>query len=173
MRASLLIAVAAVGMTSQALGQLVEAPAELKKLEWMVGDWSSSVKWTMPGMPEMDSNMSVKIAWDGPFLKATSTMEMQAMKFTETQYMWWDAGKKKYASHTFTSFAATPRVEYATLDGNKFVSTSEPWDVGMAGGPTTGRTTFTKKSDSEFAFVLEFKNGDAWGKVAEGTFKKK
>ena len=86
--------------------------------------------------------------------------------------MAWDAKEKKFVSWTFTNYAPMPRVDKGTMTGNTFVSISEPWDApGMEG--TVGRFTMIKKSDSEMTFVLEFKEGDSWSKVADGGYKKK
>jgi hypothetical protein len=57
------------------------------------------------------------------------------------------------------------------LMGNKMVVTSKP--MTMPGGPPdTFRTTVTKKSDTEFDFLLEHKVNDAWTSMIEGTFTK-
>lgn len=143
---------------------------ELKALEWQLGTWEGTVKWSMPGM-EGDSKMTMKCEWEGLFMKQSSTTEFQGMKMLEVGYVGFDPEKKKYSFHTFTSFAPTPRVEWGTVTGDKVEFVSEPWNV--MGQSTTSRSTVTKKSASEIAFVLEFKQGDSWSKVAEGTFKKK
>ena len=146
-------------------------PPELKKLQFLVGEWTGKMKWSMPGMTEA-SDMPFKVEWEGQFLKTTSTMTMAGMSMVETAYIGWDAKRKDYTSWTFTNFAPQPRIEHGKFEGDKFVSVSEPWDVGM-GEPTTGRATITKVTDIMVNFMLEFKEGDKWNKVAEGTFTKK
>ena len=59
------------------------------------------------------------------------------------------------------------------MNGNVITFISEPWNVGMPGGPTVSRATITKKSNDEYTFVLEFKNGDKWDKVGDGSAKRK
>lgn len=143
---------------------------ELKQLEWQLGNWEGTFKWTMPGM-EGDAKMTFTTAWEGNFLKTSSVMEMAGMKFNEVSYMGWDPLKKEYISWTFTNFAAMPRIERGKLDGNKLVLVSDPWDTGM--GQMISRGTTIKKSNKEASFTIEFKNGEKWDKAAEGTFKKK
>jgi len=151
--------------------QPTQPSPELKKLDWTIGTWIGNVKWTMEGQA-MDAPMTMKTEWDGPFLKSTSTMEMMGMKMLETSYTWWDAEKKKYFMTTYTNFGATPRNETGVHEGDKCVWISDPWSTGMPGGPTVSRATLTRKSSTEVAFILEFKEGDKWAKVGEGTFKK-
>lgn len=157
------------------LGARAQMPApqtpELDKLAWMVGEWTADVDWTMPGMPASKAPMTFKVTREGMFYRATSVMEMEGMKFTEDGYIGWDAEKKKYGMWTFTNFAATPRIEWATYEKDVMVSVSEPWANPM-GPALTSRATMTKKGEA-IDFVLEFKEGDKWNKVAAGVFKKK
>lgn len=148
-----------------------EPSAEMKKLDWQVGSWVGNVKWTMPGM-EGDSTMTWKTEWDGPFLKSTSVMEVGGEKVTETGFVTFDQASKKYVMWTFTNMSVNPRIERGTLEGNSLVTVSDPWDVGM-GEPSISRATVKKVSDKECTFALEFKMGDEWAPVANGTFKKK
>ena len=145
-------------------------PPELKKLEWMVGDWVTNMKWLQPGA-EMEMPGTMKVEWDGQFLKTSSVMEAGPMKMTETQYLGWDAKSKKYVGYTFTNFAPTPRIERGDYDGTKLVGVSDPWDA--PGMPNIiGRGMIVRKNDNEGTFTLEFKNGDTWTKVAKGTYKR-
>lgn len=149
-----------------------EIPKELKDLEWMLGEWSGKATWEFPGAPKMEAEMSFTTVWDGPFMKSTSAQDMGGMKVIETMYMAWDADKKRFSSWTFTNFAATPRIEHATMEGGNFVAISEPWSIGMP-EPMISRATTIRKSDTEFEFTLELKDGETWAKAGWGTFKKK
>ncbi|HMS54764.1 MAG TPA: hypothetical protein PKA27_05140 [Fimbriimonadaceae bacterium] len=150
----------------------VQPAAELKKHDFYIGKWSGTIEWTMPGM-EGKQEMTMVYSWEGPFMKATSEMTSNGQKILETGYMYWDAAKKQFTMNTYTNFAATPRIEHGKEEGNKLVMISEPWDIGMPTGALVSRSTLTKKSNSEVDFVLEFKMGDAFTKVAGATFKKK
>lgn len=169
--ARLLVCLFAFG-SALALGQDQNAPhPELNKLSWQLGTWEGNVKWSMPGMDD-EMTMAWTSVMDGNFMKSTSTMDMMGQKVTETGYLTWDAKQSRYSYWTFTNFAHMPRVEHGTLDGDKMVMISEPWDAGM-GEATVSRATVAKKGDTELTFLLEFKQGETWNKVAEGTFKKK
>ena len=162
-----------VALSSIAFAQLPKAEPgeEMKKLAWQVGSWSGNVKWTMPGM-EGDSTMTWKAEWEGPFLKSTSVMVVGGEKMTETSFMTYDVGSKKYVIWTFTNMSINPRIERGTLEGNSMVMVSDPWDIGM-GEPSVSRATLKKISDKECTFALEFMMGADWAPVSTGTFKKK
>lgn len=164
--------VMALSVCAGVLAQEMEPPAELKKFEWMVGSWEGSTKYNMEGM-DMESKDTMDIRWDGQFLRITNVGDMGPMKMTETMFISWDAASKKYKSWSFTNFAPTPRIETAEAMGDKFVSISEPWSVPGMAEATVSRFTMTKKSDTEVSFLLEFKEGDKWTKVGEGSAKKK
>ncbi len=152
-----------------ALAQEMGPPAELKKLDWFMGDWSGTIKWTFPGMAG-EGVMSFSNVWEGQFMKNSSSMDMNGQKSTEVGFLGWNAKTKQYDSWTFTSFAPTPRVEHGTLTGDKIVFLSEPWDVmGMA---MESRAAVSKKGAAEIYFLLEFKMEGAWTKAGEGTFKR-
>lgn len=173
MNIKMMVSVLCVMAFGAATAQMPEMgpPAELKKLDWMIGEWTGSVNWTMEGM-EGEMTHNLKHEWEGQFMKMTATGEMMGMTFTEVSYLAWDAKEKKLVSWTFTSFAPLPRIEKGTITGNTIVFISDPWDV-PGGGPTVSRATLIKKSDSEMTLLLEFKEGDSWSKVGDGVYKKK
>jgi hypothetical protein len=150
--------------------QIAPAPPELKELDFVLGDWSGKVKYTMEGQP-MEGVITWKVEKDGLFLKQTTVTELSGMKLTETAFVGWDAKKKKYSCHTFTSFSPIPRVEWGEVKGGKAVFTSEPWDAGLPGGPVVGRGTAVRQG-SDILFTLEFKNGEKWEKVGESLLKR-
>ena len=144
--------------------------AELKKLDWMIGEWSGSMNWTMPGM-EGENRGTMKAEWEGNFLKTTGASDMMGMSMTEASYTAWDAKEKKYVTWTFANFAPMPRIERGTLNGDTIVFVSEPWETDF--GTSVSRATITRKGDSEIRLLLEFKEDDSWVKVADGIYKKK
>lgn len=149
----------------------MEIPAEVKKLEWMNGDWAGSFNWVQEGM-KADGKMKFSCSFDGQFQFQKSEIEMMGMKMTESGYLGYDAKKKKYFLYTFSNFSPYPRVEWGNFEGtNKMIFISEPWDSGQ-GEPTTSRSTVTKVDNDNVDFVLEFKMADKWTKVAEGKFKR-
>lgn len=150
----------------------MEPPAELKKLDWMIGEWSGNVKMSMEGM-DMEGVMTYSLSWSGQFIKGISVWDVQGMKMTEDMYMGWDPQKGKYSSYTFTNFAPTPRIEWGESKGDTTVWMSEPWITSPGQPATLSRVTLTKVSGSEMKFLLEFKAGDQWQKIGDAVFKKK
>ncbi|MCH8275347.1 MAG: hypothetical protein IH851_11215 [Armatimonadetes bacterium] len=146
-------------------------PAELKKLDWMIGEWTGKWNWTMEGM-EGEMTHNVKYEWEGQFMKMTASGEMMGMTFTEVAYTAWDAKEKKLVSWTFTSYAPMPQIDRGTMTGNTIVYISDPWDVPGHDG-SVSRACWVKMSDSEMTLLLEFKEGDSWLKAADGVYKKK
>lgn len=142
---------------------------ELKKLDWFVGKWTGTMKMTIQGSAS-EGEMTFVNAFDGNFIKTTSNSDMGGMTMTETSYLAWNAKTSKYVSYTFTNFAPMPRIEHGTLEGDKFVFLSEPWDV--MGTTYESRATLTRKGTDQIVLLLEFKQDGKWEKAGEGTFKK-
>lgn len=170
-RILVVLAFALVSVMGMAQAPDLAPPPELKKLDWYIGEWSGKVKWSMMGMPPTEEETSFKNEWEGQFLKSTSIMTMSGMKMTEVGFIGWNPKTKLYDAYIFTNFAPMPRIEHGEADATRFIFTSEPWAVG--GMEIVGRATMNKKSADELGFVLEFKMGEKWEKVGEGTFKKK
>jgi hypothetical protein len=165
-----LIAVLALGGLAVAQEPDMSPPAELKKLDWMLGEWTSTIKWTPESGMAGEMAGTSKTDWDGQFMRTVATSEMMGMKMTETSYMGWDAGSNKFVMYTFTNFAPTPRIERGTFTGDTGVFVSDPWAV--MGQSMKSRATMTRKGN-EATFVLEFEMDGKWVKAADGVMKRK
>lgn len=150
----------------------MEPPTEMKKLDWMQGNWSGNVKMSVEGM-DIEGIMTYSVAYSGQFIRASSTWDVMGMKLTDDAYMGWDAAKGKYSSYTFTNMAPTPRIEWGEVKGDVTIWTSDPWVSSPGAPPTVSRATLSRLSATEMKFVLEFKEGDTFTKVGEAVFKKK
>ena len=148
----------------------MEAPAEVKKLDWMLGTWKGDFNWVQEGM-KSEGTMTYTSVMDGQFQRTTSVIEMMGMKMTESSFMGWDAKKKKYFMYTFSNFSPMPRIDWGDLVGDKMVLISEPWDTGQ-GEPTISRGTMSKDGADSASLLLEFKIAGKWTKVGEGKFKR-
>lgn len=169
----MLLMVAASIVSAFCFGQVPDMapPAEMKKFDWMIGEWTSKGNWSMPGMPEMEVASKFTAAWDGQFLKQSATSDFGGgMVMTETMYLGFDASKGEYTSYSFTNFAPTPRFEHGKLTGETLVMVCDGWDV--MGTVTSSRATLTKVSNDEAKFKLEFKEGDKWTTITEGVYKR-
>ena len=150
----------------------MEPPAELKKFEWMLGDWSGNVKMSMEGM-ELEGVMTYSMSWYGQFMKGSWVWDGMCMKMTDEGYVGWDAAKGKYSSYTFTNMSPVPRIEWGEIKGDSVIWVSEPWVTSPEAPPTISRATLTKRPGNQMKFVLEFKEGDQFTKVGEAVFKQK
>ncbi len=167
---SLMFATAATTAFAQQMPDLTP-PAELKKLDWMIGTWTGTMPMDMEGM-KFDSVGTMKIDMDGKFMRTVSVMDMMGMKMTESMFLGYDSAKKQYVSWAYTNMSANPRIERGNFEGDRFVMTSDPWVMDMSPEASVSRSTFLKKSATTALFTLEFKMADKWVKVGEGLFTK-
>jgi hypothetical protein len=176
MKTLAIAAVLAAVVAAQAQPQMdMKPPPEMQKVAWMVGEWKGNMKMHMPGMDQpMDSasTISARMGVGGRYLVVNFMSAMGDMGATEhMELITYDPAQKKWVCWGFDSVAPGTMESSGDLMGNKMVVTSKP--MTMPGGPPdTFRTTVTKKSDTEFDFLLEHKVNDAWTSMIEGTFTK-
>ena len=161
------------GLVSGVIAQDMSPSPEFDKVKWMLGEWTGTMKMSMPGTPEMEYATTMKSEMDGFFMKFSSDMEVEGMKMTESGYMGWDEKLGKFKAWTFATFAPTPRIETATVNGDSVVYVSEPWEVPGMPAATTSRVTVSKDGASGMKMLLEFREGDGWMKVGEATYTRK
>lgn len=169
MRKPFLIALAVLAASLCMAQPNTEPSDEVKKFDWMVGDWESSSVWNIAGM-ENAVEAKVSIVWDGQFLRHTSVNDFGMMVMTETMMFGYDAKNRWYYSSAYTNISPMPRVEYGRLVGSTLVMISDPWEI--TDDVAVSRVTIVKVSDDEYTFTLEFKEGDSWALVNESTFKR-
>jgi hypothetical protein len=148
-------------------------PSEVGKLAFLVGNWEGTMKIFDPSGASMESksSMNTTMAIGGRFLHAMETISMEGMQIGGLFLATYDAEKKKYVSWWYDQMSAEPVVSEGEFVGSKLIFVSKPVDMpGM--GSVTFRSTYDKKSDTEFVFILEMKMGEEWIKFMEGTFKK-
>lgn len=144
---------------------------EVQKLDWLIGNWESSGVWSMEGM-EMNVETTVKVEWDGQFLRHTTVSDFVGMMtMTETMMFGYDPAKEWYFSSAYTNMSPTPRIEFGRLVGNTLVMVSEPWQI--EGDASVSRVTLVKVSNDEYIFTLEFQEGEKWNVINKSVFKRK
>jgi hypothetical protein len=145
----------------------LKPPKELDALIPFLGKWESKMEWTM-GAEKMNVGMTLEYTREGKFFVGKSVMDAGGMKFTETQYIGWDAEKKNFSSHSFSNWSPAPRVEWGTLKDKTFTFISEPWDSGDGGGKKiVTNSTLTWLNKDSFKMNLEMKERK---ESAIGTF---
>ncbi len=160
-----------VAASSTVLAQDMEPPQELRKFEWLVGRWHGTTEMTIEG-ENMKSETWTEVSWEGQFLKMSTRYgpEMGDEMF-EISYLGFDAKKGKFSMHTFTNFAATPRVEWGnSKDKDTWVFLSEPWEI--MGTDYKSRATIDKMSANEFWLVIQFNMNGRWVKSGSAIMKR-
>ena len=102
---------------------------ELKKLSYMIGEWSGTFTISMGGN-DTPLQCGIKAEWaqKGNFLKTTMTVSMpdNGGKMEGITYLGYDSEGKVYRGFGFEDMSPIAREESGTLDGTKLVMTSKP-----------------------------------------------
>lgn len=168
---SVILAATAVSVSAQ-MGPPAPAP-ELKKLDFMAGNWSS--EGTMnpgPGMPGGKFTFTSHAEWmDGNyFLVEHSDMDLGAMgKGKELAILGYDPDKKVYTYHAFNSMGEAED-STGTVDGDTWTWTSDEHMNGM-----TMKGRFTMKVLSPTSYTMKFElsqDGTKWMTGMEGKATK-
>lgn len=172
--ATLLILVAAVSLQAQ-MGPRTPAP-ELKKLDFLAGDWSAEGTMTMgpPGTPSTKWTMNTHAEWmDGNFFLVEhddADLGPPMGKSKEMAVPGYDSDKKVY---TYKAFSSTGEAEESTgtLDGDTWTWTS---DEHFGGQTMKGRYTMKVLSPTSYMMKFELSpDGKAWNTAMEGKATKK
>lgn len=159
---------------SAQMGTPTPAP-ELKKLDFMAGDWIADGTMTAgpPGTPTTKWTMSTRAEWmEGNFfLIEHSDGDMGPMgKIKELAAMGYDSDKKVY---TYTAFSSMGEAESAagTVDGDTWTWLSTEHFGGM---PMKGRYTMKVLSPTSYTMKFELsQDGTNWTTAMEGKATKK
>jgi Protein of unknown function (DUF1579) len=152
------------------------APApELKKLDFMAGDWAAEGTMTMgpPGSPTSKWTTTTHAEWmqGNFFLVENSDMDLGPMgKAKEVAYLGYDPDKKMY---TYRAFSSMGEAEDSTgsVDGDTWTWTSNEHMNGM-----TMKGRFTMKVLSPTSYTMKFElsqDGTNWMTGMEGKATKK
>ena len=160
--------------TVSASAQMPTPAPELKKLDFLAGDWTSTGDMKPgPGMPGGKFSYSSHAEWmqGNFFLIENSDMDLGPMgKGKELAIMGYDSDKKVY---TYTAFNSMGEAEVATgtLNGDTWTWTS---DEHMGGMTMKGRFTMKVLSPTSYNMKFELsQDGTNWMTGMEGTATKK
>jgi Protein of unknown function (DUF1579) len=153
------------------------APApELKKLDFLTGNWTAEGTMTPPGPPSSSATkwtMTTNAEWlEGSyFLVEHSNGDLGPMgKIKELAVMGYDRDRKVYTYNAFSSFG---EVESATgtIDGDTWTWLS---DEHMNGSTFKGRYTMKVLSPTSYTMKFEMsQDGTNWATTMEGKATKK
>lgn len=148
--------------------------AELKKLDFMAGDWTSEGDMKAgPGMPGGKFSISSHAEWmEGNFfLVEHSDADMAAMgKFKELAVLGYDSDRKVYTYHAFNSMGQD-ETSMGTVDGDTWTWLS---DEHFGGNTMKGRFTMKVLSPTSYNMKFELsQDGKNWMTAMEGKATKK
>lgn len=153
----------------------MKPPAELKQLGFLVGDFEGQNKFFEPDGSSKSSPATIKasMAVGGRFLSWGYKGNMPGFGDVEgLLLMTYDADSKKFLGWWYDNAGSRPMEMSGGFEGVKLVMTSLPSNApGMEGA--VFRSTFSKKSATEVAFLLESKMGDQWMTFIDGSYKKR
>jgi hypothetical protein len=147
---------------------------ELKKLDFMTGDWTAEGTLNMtPGQPATKWSMTSHAEWmEGNFFLVThSDMELGPMgKGKDVAYMGYDPEKKVYTYRAFNSWGEAED-STGTVDGDTWTWLS---DEHMGGQTVKGRYTMKILSPTSYTMKYEIsQDGTNWTTGMEGKATKK
>ncbi len=164
----------AIGMFAVAQDMQMKPPAELAKIEFLLGSWKSS------GTFSEEDGSEGKIAGSCVGTKKLGNMwielktndVMGSMGKMEGQLMLtYDPIKSKYVGVWFDSMSTQSMTLAGSFEGTKLVLLSEPVDMGPA-GKQEFRITYEAKSAKEVTFALDMKMGDGYMGFMKITYNK-
>ena len=155
--------------------QMPTPAPELKKMDFMTGDWTAEGTMTAgpPGTAATKWTMKTHAEWmEGNFFLVEHTdMDLGAMgKGKEIAFMGYDADKKAYTYRSFNSMGEAED-STGTLEGDTWTWTSDEHMNGM-----TMKGRFTMKVLSPTAYTMKFElsqDGTNWMTAMEGKATKK
>jgi Protein of unknown function (DUF1579) len=147
----------------------------VRQLDYFAGAWQcSGIAYANPMMPEHPTRAEVTAQWglNGywlPFTYAEKKTGANPMPFTVSGFMGYDAQTKQLVIGAVDSMGGYSTASSSGWNGDSMIFTG-PWH--MITMTTTGRDTFTKKSDREFTHSSEIQMERKWVKVGEETCKR-
>lgn len=148
-------------------------PKEVSQLDWMLGNYGGSMKFTMPGASPIDTKCNIKAGktLGGRFVQSAVSYDLMGMKAEGMQLLTYDPAIKKFRGWWFDSMTSEGMEMDGTLSDGTLVMVSKPMNIpGM--GLATYRATWKKASEKVVAFTMESKDGDKWVVIIEGKFEK-
>ncbi len=151
-------------------------PAELKALNWMLGDFTTDLKMYEPGATEgtpVPGSTTAKMSLGDVYIESRFEADMGGMKMTGLQMTSYDPATKEYVAWWFDSMAPGVLELRGKLKGQVLVLTSKAIPVPGYPGKHKFRATNGLKGAGKYLFRLEMDSGQGWYKMMEGMMTKK
>jgi hypothetical protein len=110
------------GMDPKMMEEMMKVPAEVKQLEFAVGDWDTAVKMRMSAdAPWQESKGTSTGKWimDGRYVQVDHTGDMGGMPFRGMEIVTYDPMKKKYVSTWIDNMGCMILMSEGTFDAAK------------------------------------------------------
>jgi hypothetical protein len=150
--------------------------AEMEKIEWLLGDWKGTMKFSGmgPEATEDEATISVTKCLGGNYIQGVHKSKLPFGEMEGLNLISFDPREKKFKAHWFDSYSAGAMEMSGDLEGNRLVMTSKPMLTAPGEPEGVFRATWTKKSETEVDFLLEFRpvTAEEWEKAIEGTYHK-
>jgi hypothetical protein len=147
---------------------------ELKKVDFLVGEWGGKDKMFFGGQEsESTSKTKGEMVLGGRYIRGVVTYMMAGSPPMEGMHLLtYDPEKKAYVAWWFDSAAPNVMEMSGNFEGDKLVMVSKPVSVPGMTGEQVFRSSWWKKGDKGLMFSLELKTGDTWSKMIEGDYQK-
>lgn len=160
---------------ASAYPQMPTPAPELKKLDFMAGDWTTEGTFVPgpPGTPPSQFTTTSHLEWmDGNFfLVAHSNSDLEGMgKMSDMAVMGYDPDRKVYTNTYFSSMGQN-ETSTGTVDGDTWT-----WTGDSSYGGMTFKGRMTMKVLSPTAYTMKFEispDGSTWSTAMEGKATKK
>jgi len=166
---ALMVAFAApmVAQTPRPLNELTE---ELKKLEFLMGDWSAEGS-VYPAEGEKETwSGTARGRWvlRGRHLRLDTTVTTKAGTTESSAMLTWDPHRERYHALLFSSTEPTPRFVAGTFDGKKLSLQGPRGDA-----ETKLSMVFEKSSDDEYTLNVDMVREESTVHMADGKYMRK
>jgi hypothetical protein len=144
----------------------------LDQAAFLTGEWSGTLELTIPGgKAKADATGKASRVYAGNYIRTEYVYDVPGPLVIEgTEYLTYDAGRKKFRSFAFQNTGRAPYVSEGELVDGALVMTTQadgqPNHVPM-------RATMKPAGADGISYRMERKQGDGWALLGEGTFKKK
>jgi hypothetical protein len=150
-------------------------PAEMKKLDFMMGTWTGKETMHSPDGKSvmLDGTVVLKRTMGGMWIQETHKSVARGQTFLDAEQLTtYDARTKKWKGWWFDNSMPMPIEMTGTLTGNTMVTLSRA--VAMPGMPgnVTVRTTMTKKSERSITMKVEMQTQGKWSTLISASYQK-
>lgn len=171
---SVLLLIACVGALAQEMQMPPKPEAELKAINYLVGEFDTTDTMHMPDGSKMESKGKATSKWTlmDRYVQMNVAAEMgPGNKFEGLFMITYNEVDKQYEASWFDSMGGQSIKAKGQMTDGKLAMTSETFKYMEQ--EMTFRLTYTKIDEKSFNFTLEIKMGEEWMTQLSSVYKKK